>query len=45
MFLYMYYHSGHFRPANRPNFDLSKIAKIHENRDFFQNFDFLQKGK
>ena len=41
MFLSMNYDSGHPRPANRPNFDLSKIAKIRKNRDFSQNFDFL----
>ena len=45
MFRGMNFDSGHFRPANRPNFDLSKIAKIHENRDFPQNFDFLYKGQ
>ena len=45
MFLSTNYDSGHFRPANRPNFDLSKIAKIHENRDFFQKFDFLYEGQ
>ena len=45
MFLSMNYDSGHPRPANRPNFDLSKIAKIHENRDFPKKFDFLYKGK
>ena len=41
MFPSMNYDSGHPRPANRPNFDLSKIAKIRKNRDFFQKFDFL----
>ena len=45
MFLSMNHDSGDVRPANRPNSDLSKIAKIHENRDFFQKFDFLYKGK
>ena len=45
MFLGMNHDSGHPRPANRQNFDLSKISKIHEKRDFFQKFDFLYKGK
>ena len=45
MFLTMNHDSGHFRPANRPNFDLSKIAKNHENCDFPQKLNFLNKGK
>ena len=45
MFLGMNHDSGHFRPANRPNCDLSKINKIPENRDFFQKLDFLYEGK
>ena len=45
MFLSMNYDSGHSRPANRPNLDLSKIAKIPKNRDFPQKFDFLYKVK
>ena len=45
MFMGRNHDSGHPRPANRPNFDLSKIAKIHEKRDSFQKFDFLYKGK
>ena len=44
-FVSMDYDSGHPRPANRPNFDLSKIAKIQKKRDFFQKFDFLYKVK
>ena len=40
MFLSINYDSGHFRPANRPNFDISKFVEIYENCDFFQKFDF-----
>ena len=40
MFPSMNYDSGHPRPADRPNFDLSKIAKIRKNHDFPQKFDF-----
>ena len=45
MFLTMNHDSVHFRPANRPNFDLSKIAKILENCDFSPKFDFLYNGR
>ena len=45
MFPSMNYDSGHPQPADRPNFDLSKIAKIPKNRDFPQKFDFLYKVK
>ena len=45
MFPSMNYDSGQPRPANRPNIDLSKIAKFRKNRDFPEKFDFLYKVK
>ena len=45
MFPSMNYDSGQLRPANRPNIDLSKIAKFRKNRDFPEKFDFLYKVK
>ena len=40
MFLGMNHNFGHFRPANRPNREISKNPKNRQNHDFLQKYQF-----
>ena len=44
IFLNINHDSGHFRPANRPNFDLSKNHQKSEKSRFFQKFKISHRG-